>query len=79
VTGRVLRTLKNSEATATGAAMLAGVAEGTYASLDDAAERLVELGDTYEPRAESKVAYDEAYALYRTVYAALEPVFDRKE
>ena len=78
VTGRVLRTLDNPEATATGAAMLAGVAEGTYASLDDAAERLVEFGATYEPRAEMKDVYDESYALYRKLYASLEPVFDER-
>jgi xylulokinase len=78
-TGRVLRALKNQEATATGAAMLAGVAEGTYASLDEAADGLVELGATYEPDAGAKAAYDKAYSLYRAAYAALEPVFDRRE
>lgn len=71
-TGRVLNTLAYPEATALGAAMLAGVAEGTFASLDEAAERVVELGDTYEPNAANKPAYDEAYGTYRTLYAALE-------
>lgn len=79
VTGRVLRILKDPEATATGAAMLAGVAEGVYASLDDAAGRLVEIGETYEPEGDARAAYDEGYGLYRAAYAALEPVFDRKE
>ncbi len=78
-TGRTLRALKSREATATGAAMLAGVAEGTYASLDAAAEGLVELGAGYEPNDADRTAYDEAYGLYRAAYAALEPVFDRKE
>jgi xylulokinase len=77
-TGRTLRALKSREATATGAAMLAGVAEGTFASLDVAAEGLVELGAGYEPNAADRAAYDEAYELYRAAYAALEPVFDRK-
>jgi xylulokinase len=75
VTGRVLRAVQNPEATATGAAMLAGVAEGTYASLDDAVNRLVDFGACYEPRPGPMAAYDEAYARYRVVYAALEPVF----
>jgi len=78
-TGRTLRALKNREATATGAAMLAGAAEGTYASLDAAAKGLVELGAGYEPNDADRAAYDEAYGLYRAAYAALEPVFDRKE
>lgn len=76
-TGRTLRALKNQEATATGAAMLAGVAEGVYASLDEAAGRLVEFGASYEPDPRNKGAYDETYGLYRAAYAALEPVFDR--
>ncbi|MBA2714054.1 MAG: xylulokinase [Rubrobacteraceae bacterium] len=78
-TGRTLRALKAEEATATGAAMLAGVAEGVYPSLDEAAERLVEFGATYEPDLGNKDAYDEAYALYRAAYSALEPVFGREE
>jgi xylulokinase len=78
-TGRTLRALKSREATATGAAMLAGVAEGTYASLDAAAEGLVELGAVYEPNPVERASYDEAYGLYRAAYAALEPVFDREE
>ncbi|MEW6635997.1 MAG: FGGY family carbohydrate kinase [Actinomycetota bacterium] len=78
-TGRTLRALKNQEATATGAAMLAGVAEGVYGSLEEAAACLVEFGATYEPDSGRKTAYDEAYGLYRAAYAALEPVFDREE
>ena len=78
-TGRTLRALRNREATATGAAMLACVAEGTYPSLDAAAEDLVELGAAYEPDPATRAAYDEAYGLYRAAYAALEPVFDREE
>jgi hypothetical protein len=39
----------------------------------------VELGATYEPDAGAKAAYDKAYSLYRAAYAALEPVFDRRE
>jgi xylulokinase len=74
-TGRVLRTLANPEATAIGAAMLAGVAAGTFGSLDEAADAVVQLGDVYEPRPECRPAYDEAYATYRRLYAVLEREF----
>jgi xylulokinase len=74
-TGRVLRTLRNPEATAIGAAMLAGVAEGTFASLDEAADRVVELADTFEPRPQHRAAYDDAYQSYRKLYAVLEQAF----
>ena len=56
-----------------------GVAEGLFASLDEATESLVEFGATYEPESGKRAAYDEAYGLYRAVYAALEPVFDRRK
>lgn len=74
-TGRVLKTLADPEATALGAAMLAGVADGTFSSLDEAADRVVALGDTYEPRPALKPAYDEAYATYRSLYFTLEEAF----
>lgn len=74
-TGRVLRTLKNPEAAAIGAVMLAGVAEGTFSSLDEAAIRLVEFGDTYEPNQQLKSQYDESYLMYRKLFATLEPLF----
>jgi xylulokinase len=76
-TGRVLRTLASPEATAMGAAMLAGVAEGTFDSLDDAADRVVELGEEFEPQLQHKPAYDESYGTYRTLYHALEETFWR--
>ena len=74
-TGRLLKTLANPEATALGAAMLAGVAEGTFASLDDAAERVVELGDEFEPDPDNKAAYDESYGTYQDLYSTLEARF----
>ena len=74
-TGRVLKTLANPEATATGAAMLAGVAEGTFDSLDDAAGRVVEFGEEFEPQEQHRAAYDDSYATYRQLYFTLERAF----
>ncbi len=79
VTGRSIRTLAHKEATARGAAMLAGVAAGTFPSLDDAANRLVSFQDIYEPNLAHRAAYDEAYGLYRELYSSLEPVFSLNE
>ena len=66
---------KSAEGAAIGAAMLAGVAEGNFSGLDEAAEAMVELGATYEPDPAKKAAYDEAYARYRECYKAMEPFF----
>lgn len=75
--GRPLRTLAQAETTALGAAMLAGIAAGTFRSLDEAAERLVAFRDEYEPNPRHRAVYDEAYGLYRQLYDSLEPVFER--
>lgn len=73
VSGRTLRCVRGDHATATGAAMLAGVANGSFASLSDAAELLVELGEPIEPRPELRDTYEAAYRRYRELYFAMEP------
>ena len=77
VLGKPLVATKNPEGAAIGAAMLASVAEGNFANLDEAAEAMVELGATYEPDASKKAAYDEAYERYLATYYALVPVFNK--
>jgi xylulokinase len=78
VTGRVIRTVREPESTAAGAAMLAGVAEGVYYSLDEAASQLVTFAECYEPRPDAQAIYEESYAAYREVYAALDPIFTHR-
>ena len=75
--GKEMTCTKNPEGAAIGAAMLASVAEGNFKGLDEAAEAMVELGDTYTPDPAKKAAYDEAYGRYRACYAAMEPFFDQ--
>jgi xylulokinase len=77
VTGRVIRTITEPEATAAGAAMLAGAAVGVFSSRDEAASRNVAFADSFEPRQAAQDMYDESYLTYREVYAALDPVFTR--
>lgn len=78
VTGRAVRRVAHPEATALGATMIAAVAAGTYASLDEAATALVRLEDRiHEPEPGVAAAYAEAYATYRALYDAVEPVFER--
>ena len=77
VTGRSIRTLAAAESTALGAAALAATAEGTFASLDEAAARLVKFSGCYEPCARQTAVYQESYAMYRRLYAALDPIFPR--
>ena len=79
VTGKPVQRVVQPEATALGAAMIAGVAAGTFDSLDEAADALVDLDPTvYEPDPVAAAGYGDAYATYRALYDAVEPLFDRE-
>lgn len=69
VTGLPVHTLKVREAACLGAALLAGVAAGTFTSAREAAS-IVRLDDTYEPRSAMQACYNDRYALYRRLYNA---------
>lgn len=76
VTGRTIRVLTTDESTALGAAVLAGVAAGTFGDLDEAVDRLAVLDPTaYEPDPTTRDAYAEAYGRYRALFDAVEPGF----
>ena len=59
------------EATALGAAMLAGVGAGIYADLDAAYERVKKDGKTYEPCPDRVDALDATANLFSKVYSSL--------
>lgn len=63
------------ESSATGAAMLAGVSSGLFASLQDACERTVHQGDSLMPRPQFHDAYEDLYQRYRALYPALKAQF----
>ncbi len=75
ITGKPITVPRELETTALGAAMLAGVAGGLFANLSEAAQKAVTVTTTIEPNFANKSAYDDAYALYRQVYDALQEPF----
>lgn len=73
VLGRPVRPVLAEEATALGAALLAGTAAGTFTDLDDAVARAVALAPTtVDPDPAVRERYDEAYARYRGLFDAVE-------
>lgn len=77
VTGRPIRVLATDEATALGAAMLAGVGAGTFRDLDEAVERLTVLEPrVFDPDHSTRAAYGDAYDRYRRLFDAVEPGFE---
>ena len=74
IAGRRMQTLRHGEAVCLGAALLAGVSVGTYGSLQEAVERVVEVEETIEPEHELAEAYDKQIRQYRLLYPALAPL-----
>jgi len=72
VYGRMVCTLRNSDAAVTGAAILAGVGVGIFPDATAGAENLVKIRQTYAPIAANHGRYDELYGLYRDLYSALD-------
>jgi autoinducer 2 (AI-2) kinase len=68
VTGCRVKIPKVTEATALGAAMAAGVGAGIYASLQEAAKKLVVWEKTYIPNAANKKVYDELKEKWQKAY-----------
>jgi xylulokinase len=69
--GSPVATLVAEEGPAYGAALLAGVASGVFASVHDAADRCVAVADVTQPDAAASARYEQIYAIYRAAYGAL--------
>jgi len=73
VTGREVRRVLVSEATALGAALLAGVATGVFQDMPDAVSRTVQVADEpFRPDPTRRTLYDENYDRYRRLYDGVE-------
>ncbi|MDN0031734.1 autoinducer-2 kinase [Oscillibacter ruminantium] len=78
VTGKTVRVPVVKEATALGAAILAGFGVGVYPSIAEGARRTVRWDADYQPNAENHRAYEKLYGPWRQVYAAQLALCDRK-
>jgi xylulokinase len=77
VSGRLVVTPEIDEATALGAAMLAGVGAGIYQDLAEAAQRVHKPGRLFEPNLNLASFYAELFEIYREIYPALQQVNSR--
>jgi xylulokinase len=62
------------EGAAYGAALLGGVAAGTFATAQEAVDACVRVRDTVEPEPEWQRVYDEGYERFRSLYPAIKGV-----
>jgi xylulokinase len=74
ITGIPVVTPRITEAAGFGAALLAGVGAGLFASAAEAANRFLQLKDEYVPDPIRHAAYTRQFEIYRQVYPALAPI-----
>jgi len=77
VMGQPLELTEVEEGSAYGAALLAGVSNGVFASAQDAVARCVRVRDRVEPNEAWARSYDEGYARYRALYPAIKSLEER--
>ena len=58
-----------------GGAMLAAVACGEYASVEEAAEKIVKVVDTVNPDPETAAKYEEKYRKFVKIYPTVKDLF----
>lgn len=68
--------LESEEGPSMGGAMLAAVACGAYASVEEIAEKLVKVVDTVEPEPELAEKYEARYRQFRKIYPACKELFN---
>jgi xylulokinase len=69
--GKELVTLRTSEGSAFGAALLAGVGAGIYASVEESAVEAIQVKERMAPKPDIAKVYDRYYQVYRSLYPAL--------
>ncbi len=74
VYGHEVEVLAADEGAAYGAAVLAGVGEGAWPSVDAACDAVVRVADRVVPDAEAAATLDARYEVFRTLYGAVKGV-----
>ncbi|HQE82557.1 MAG TPA: xylulokinase [Candidatus Hydrogenedentes bacterium] len=77
VNGAPLVVINVDEGPAYGAAILATVTTGLYASVEEACDAIINVVDTCKPAAANTKQYDSWFAEYQKAYTALAPGFHR--
>jgi xylulokinase len=76
VTGRTIELTESADASF-GAALVAGIGAGVFASVQQAVADCVRLADTATPDPKTQQAYAELFNIYKAAQAALTPINHR--
>jgi xylulokinase len=77
ILGRPVVTMADPDASVLGAAMLAGLGAGIFATTAEASAAMVRSDREFLPRRDLSARYDRQYYLFRDMYTALRPLFPR--
>ena len=69
--------IESEEGPGYGGAILAAVGCGEFASVEEAADKLVKVVGTVEPDPELTAKYEERYQQFRQIYPACKELFDK--
>ena len=69
-------TVVADEGAAFGAALMAAVGTGSFASSEQACQKAIQLTNFTAPNVENVPRYQDYYEIYRALYGALKPNFD---
>jgi len=70
-------TLETQEGSAYGAALLAMVGTGAYASVPEVCRSVIRETGSVAPRPEESIVYQDGHSIYRSLYPALKPISQR--
>lgn len=70
-----VRKMSVSEAASVGVAMIAGLSIGIFRDIQEACDRMVELGEETQPARTNRQVYQDGYEKYVQLYECLVPVF----
>jgi xylulokinase len=79
IVGRPVLTTTNEEAATLGATILAGKAMGLYSSVEEAAERMIQIKERFDPNQANRTLYDDTFGTYVRLYDALCPLFETRQ
>ena len=74
VTGKEMEVPSSDTATGLGAAILAGMGCGLYATFEEAVSRTVHVRRTHTPNPDNRAVYEAGYSNYLELYQRLEPM-----
>jgi len=75
VTSKQVITLQIEEAASLGAAILAGVADGAFKSIEEGCKRMIKLKRRYEPQLDDREIYEKLYRVYCNLYSHVKDLF----